>query len=211
MSTLKLRNLYAKKISKSLNKVIEQITLLNNIDNNIILNNNLISDENNYSNNLSGGADIAESKTYLTGGAEQKGDNSNCDTTIIDNIESSINSSSQSYNVITTGIELIIDNYNKQKLELVRITELYDRERQDKASLETNLIEKNRQYNEAKRQLAEITKQSAQFTKLLDECTKCKTQYLTKLAQIKQQIDINNNRLGTVDTNVRRVITEMKQ
>ncbi len=197
MSTLKLRNLYAKKISKSLNKVIKQITLLNNIDNNIILNNNLV--------------DIAESKTYLTGGAERKGDNSNCDTSIIDNIESSINSSTQSYTIIEQGIEMIIEQYNKQKQELLKLTDNYEREKNNHAKSIEDYNKLYQVHKEARKTIDSITKQSTEFQKLLEECTNCKTEYVTKLAQIKQQIDANNNKLRVVDSNVRRTMAEMKQ
>jgi archaellum component FlaC len=57
METLKLRNIYAKKISSSLDEVLKKINLLNNIDNNIILNNN----------NLKGGADVAAGLPTNTG------------------------------------------------------------------------------------------------------------------------------------------------
>jgi len=194
MTTLELRNLYAKKISKSLNKVLEQIDLLNNIDNNIILNNNFTSSSESkiYNNNLYGGA---ESKTEIN--------DPDCNLTNFNEIEMQLNNSLATYNTIETNITQLINMFKtqiqekdseieKQKQELLTISQnnqnMVDRDAYDKVRNEC----KNR-LDAAKNEKASYKKQVKDLQSALQKCTDCKTTYVQKLGEMKQQVDINND------------------
>ena len=109
MYTLNLRKKYANKISKSLDKIINQIDLLNNIDNTIVLESNI----------MSGGA--------ANGAASN---NEDCNKPLMTSINNKIDENLMTYNKILGNMQKLITklkeqtNTNREQNE--QITKLQD-------------------------------------------------------------------------------------
>lgn len=188
MTTLELRNLYAKKISKSLNKVLEQIDLLNNIDNNIILNNNF---------------DGSESKIYnnnLYGGAEIKDDATDCDQEPFEYMHQQLQNSLTTYNSIEENINRLIEQYKTQiqakDSALAQLKQELDARTQNTVSqnkYDTDInafVLRNREIEGEKK---ELNSQVKNLRNALKKCTECKNTYLQKVTEMRAQVDTNND------------------
>ena len=191
MTTLELRNLYAKKISKSLNKVLEQIDLLNNIDNNIILNNNFVGSESKiYNNNLYGGAEI-------------KADATECELKPFDDIQEQLQNSLTTYDSIEENINRLINQYKTQiqakDSALAQQQQQIDQLRNSSADMITKqdhglkihqyIIERDDIIKDKKRLELQVNK----LGDALKKCTDCKNSYLQKVNEMRMQVDSNNN------------------
>ena len=202
MMTLELRNLYAKKISKSLNKVLEQIDLLNNIDNNIILNNNFVGSESKiYNNNLYGGAD---SKTQMN--------DPDCDQSPFIDMTAKLNDSLTTYSTIETNIQKLLNKYQAQiQAKDIDIAQ-HQQQIAELTNNSQNMVSRE-EFNKTKQQCIDKVKslqnerkqakdEMINFRNALKKCNDCKATYMQKLNEMKTYVDTNNTAVSNLLTKV---------
>lgn len=188
MTTLELRNLYAKKISKSLNKVLEQIDLLNNIDNNIILNNNFVGSESKIYNN------------NLYGGSESKFADTECNLKPFEDMHQQLQNSLATYGSIEENIQKLIYQYKAQiqakDSDITQLKQELDARTQNTVSRDKYDTDKNAyilRIREIGAEKKELTSQVENLGDALQKCTDCKQSYLHQVNEMKTQVDSNND------------------